>query len=346
MNDSHIFLSHAVADKALVDLLVSDIIRLGCNVPAERIFCSSLQGMGIPSGQSFPDFIREKIQKPALVIAVLTPSYLASEFCLCELGATWAMAHNFFAIIVSPANRSKMKGVLTGIQIEKIEDADGLDNLRDRIKGSLGCEVATALWSAKRDTFLKNLPSVLSNLALPSTVDRSELEAVKANYDAAVTDAAAKDDEIQILNELVEKLRSCKDAAEVTAVIAQHTDENEQFDNLVDAAAKKLGQLPRPSQEALFQEQRKEPLYCIGSDLIVERYEADKDVERSYLSTSDPGIFYLRKDHPAVEEAQTAVNALDDFLGMASPAFLKALKIKYSVPIELSNRDFWNSLFR
>lgn len=138
MNQSHIFLSHAEADKELANAL-ADFLSLGCGVPSKRIFCTSLDGQKIPAGTSFPDFIRSKIQEPAIVVALITPNYLASEFCLSELGATWAMQHNFFPLIVKPAERSKMKGVLTGIQIEKIEDKEGLDNLRDRIKEALKC---------------------------------------------------------------------------------------------------------------------------------------------------------------------------------------------------------------
>jgi len=341
--ESHIFLSHAAADTQLADVL-ADLIRLGCDVPAKRIFCTSLEGMGIPAGKQFPDFIKERIQEPALVIALLTPSYLASEFCLCELGATWAMGHDFFPLIVKPANRSKMKGVLTGVHIEKIEDDAGLDNLRDRILATMSCEVATALWTAKRDAFLKSLPDALNGLAIPKTVDRSELDEVKASYDAAVEEVSEKDAKIGELEEIIGKLKKCTKSEEFREVMRQYSNEDEEFEELVDSAAKALGQLNGPTQEAIYQNQRGEPLYCLGSNPVIEGHDAEKDVECSYLSMADPGIFHLRADHPAVAKALSVISTLSSFLDMASPEFLEALKEEHQVPVELSNRAFWNKI--
>ncbi len=81
----HIFISHASDDKELVDAL-ADLIQLGIGVPPDRIFCTSLEGQGVPKGKNFIDFIKEEIQEPALVIVLLTPRYYESLFCVCELG--------------------------------------------------------------------------------------------------------------------------------------------------------------------------------------------------------------------------------------------------------------------
>lgn len=54
-----IFISHAVADKALVDRFV-ELLQIGSNVNGEDIFCSSLEGMGIPTGKNFIEFIKSQ----------------------------------------------------------------------------------------------------------------------------------------------------------------------------------------------------------------------------------------------------------------------------------------------
>ena len=78
-----VFVSHAAPDKALVDEVV-DLFQLTINVPTDEIFCSSLEGMDIPPGKSFLDYIKEQIQSPEVVVVRLTPNYLASLLCLAE----------------------------------------------------------------------------------------------------------------------------------------------------------------------------------------------------------------------------------------------------------------------
>lgn len=80
-----VFISHAVANRELADRLV-DLFETGVGIPDGDIFCSSLQGMGIPSGVNFADFIRGQIRDPRVVVLVLSQEYFNSQFCVCELG--------------------------------------------------------------------------------------------------------------------------------------------------------------------------------------------------------------------------------------------------------------------
>ncbi len=43
-----LFISHAEVDKPLVDPFV-DLLQTGIDVPRTSIFCTSLEGMGIPN---------------------------------------------------------------------------------------------------------------------------------------------------------------------------------------------------------------------------------------------------------------------------------------------------------
>ncbi|WP_461256141.1 toll/interleukin-1 receptor domain-containing protein, partial [Treponema sp. R80B11-R83G3] len=97
-SSKEIFISHSSKNKSIADKLV-DLIETGIGVSSDNIFCSSLEGMGIPSGKNFINFIKEQITEPKIVILLLTQSYYKSIFCLCELGASWALSHNIIPII-------------------------------------------------------------------------------------------------------------------------------------------------------------------------------------------------------------------------------------------------------
>jgi len=58
-----VFISHAVKDKPLVQEIVG-LIEEGMGVPEDEIFCSSLDGCGIPSGKNFVMYIKEQLLEP------------------------------------------------------------------------------------------------------------------------------------------------------------------------------------------------------------------------------------------------------------------------------------------
>jgi hypothetical protein len=150
-----VFISHAVADKKLVDALV-DLLQVGCDLSTQQIFASSIDGLGIPAGQPFVEHIKGQLMDAASVVEVITPSYWASPFCMCELGGQWALDLDAYPLIVPPQNFADLKAVLNIRQAAMIDRPEDLDDLRDRVKDRLGANVSTARWNAKRDLFLKS----------------------------------------------------------------------------------------------------------------------------------------------------------------------------------------------
>ena len=58
---SGVFVSHAFADKSLVDEFVDTVIRLGCALKSEDIFYSSGEDTGIPTGSDLLNHVRGKV---------------------------------------------------------------------------------------------------------------------------------------------------------------------------------------------------------------------------------------------------------------------------------------------
>ena len=48
------------------------------------------------------------------MIALLTPNYYASAFCLCELGGTWVLSKDFLPFVTPLAGFGDLKAVLEG----------------------------------------------------------------------------------------------------------------------------------------------------------------------------------------------------------------------------------------
>jgi hypothetical protein len=152
-NQKPVFISHAHDDKELVDGFV-DLLIAGANVKRDDIFCTSLEKMGVPPGENFVDFIKSQIQSPRIVLMVITLNYLQSRFCLCELGACWALSHKGVPLLVDPIGFEDLDGVVTATQAVKLFDPLAMSELKDNIAEQLHLSVNTPIWERKRDAFI------------------------------------------------------------------------------------------------------------------------------------------------------------------------------------------------
>jgi hypothetical protein len=186
MKAKSIFISHAVANKDLADKIV-DLLETGIGVKDTDIFCSSLEGLGVPPGSNFIDFIRQQIEEPKIVILLLTTQYFKSQFCLCELGASWVLSHNVIPLLVKPLEYKDMKAVLTGIQGLKIEDKSDLNMMQDQIVNVLSMKgKAYARWEIKRDQFLAKLTECESLKKVEKPVTEEECKKLQQQYKDAI----------------------------------------------------------------------------------------------------------------------------------------------------------------
>lgn len=89
MTKDKIFISHSNKDIKIIDAFVEKILILGLEISSERIFCTSMDGNGVQSGQYIPDRLREEIHKSSLALLFISKNYKSSEICLNEVGAAW-----------------------------------------------------------------------------------------------------------------------------------------------------------------------------------------------------------------------------------------------------------------
>ena len=213
-----VFISHAVKDKALAAEIVT-LIEEGIGVPEGEIFCSSLQGYGIPTGKNFVTFIKEQMLEPKVVVLLLTPAYFESQFCVSELGAAWIKSHAIFPILVPPLKHSDVKAVLLGTQVINIEDDIGYNELLETLRSEVECTPKSQTkWDTKRRAFLKALESLLPKVDAPSHVTADEYGKVINQLDEAQAELDVSEEEIRALKKRLAAIAALKDKAEVAAV--------------------------------------------------------------------------------------------------------------------------------
>lgn len=255
MTAKRVFISHAVKDKDVVDSFF-DLLQTGVGVSPDETFCSSLEGMGIPPGANFVDHIKGQVQNPELIILMLSPHYLESMFCLCELGAGWALSHNMIPVVIPPTTFTDLKAVLAGIQGIRIDSETDLGSFRDRVAEILKLPATTTpRWDVKRKKFLTDLSGLLAKAEHPATVPYKQLEAAEKKYQESVVELEKAFAEIDKLNQLNESLKRCKDAEAVKAVVRQYTDDWSFFETVCGRAEKLSNALPAVVVEAIYHDQ-------------------------------------------------------------------------------------------
>lgn len=340
MSRPTIFLSHSSADEKLVEAL-SDLLTTGCGIRGDQIIITTLPGQGIPAGDpNYIAWLQDRLANSALVVLLLSPNYFESKFCLCEMGATWGLKKPCFPLVVPPLKKSEVKAVMAVSQNLNVNDESCLDELRDQVRELLKSELKTAIWTVKRDAFLKKLPRTLKNLPQPDKVERSVLDAAEAKYAASLEEVAAKEEAISDLKEQVAELEKLKDRAQVTKVRAKYSSLSDQFDSLCEAAGKALRNVELATSDLLFNERGGPGQPVMDADW----YESANRAASNREIDNEDG-YSVNMDHPRVRKADAALDDLKRFIdGLPDERFQADFEEEHDFPLSLSNKEFWQFL--
>lgn len=139
MNKEKIFISHSSKDIDIVKSFVENVLKLGLDVPADRIFCSSMEGHGVRSGQYIPDRLKDEVNLSCLALLFVSKNYKSSEVCLNEVGAAWATLpkDNIIPLLLPDTNFSELGFLDLGRLGLKIYEREGILKLIQDCKEQL-----------------------------------------------------------------------------------------------------------------------------------------------------------------------------------------------------------------
>jgi TIR domain len=337
-----VFLSHAQADQDLVDHFQT-LLEQGVGVAHDEIFCTSLKGLGIPAGvPDFKEYIRQEINGSELVVALISSNYYASPFCMCELGAAWVLAKNFFPILVHPIDFKDLRGALSGMQCTKLADQSSVSALYDRLHPIVAKPVSVERWETRKAVFYKNLPQVLAGIKPPEIISSDKFAEAQKKADAAVALNVELQEELdQKEKELIET-RKAKSAKEIAVIRQKFSTEMEQYDNLIDECRTALAKLPSIVREALYYEVRHEE-FIPKEDEFEDARAAQEDELLQPARMSDHALV-PNDDRPSVRRAQAALTSLKQFLEEASHEFFDDATTTLGDTPELRRRSYWRDM--
>jgi hypothetical protein len=331
-----LFISHAVKDKELVDALI-ELFEGGIGFKKETIFCSSAEGQGIPNGQDFGPYMRTQLQNASIVIAVVTENYYDSAFCLCETGGAWYGEKPFIPLLSPPVNYGDLRGALYGKQATLLDSPKGLNEVYDQLRAHLdGKDHGAARWNARRDKFLNRLPELLKVIGKPTGLKAAEANALRKELVELKKAYEDLDTELETAKKQIAALEKAKSPADVKLIKREFSGEDEEFNQLVQAASAELHKLSRVVREAVYS-------YFIDRPLTAD-LDTDTALEEKFLYEGEHGPS-LRDDHPKVKKALGALRELRDFMERVDSnpdsTFREDYEDENNDLFTFTNRNFW-----
>lgn len=159
MINNKIFISHSSKDVEIVKSFVEKVLILGLDIPSTRIFCSSVEGQGVRSGEYIPDRLREEIKKSSIALLFISNNYKSSEVCLNELGAAWVMLEkeNIIPFLLPNTNFSELGFLNIGRLGIKISERSGILKFIQDCKEILNPSFNLEKLHDKIETFTANI---------------------------------------------------------------------------------------------------------------------------------------------------------------------------------------------
>lgn len=162
-----VFISHSSKDKDFANALVNLLESLGMN--NTNIFCSSVNGYGIPLSENIFDTLRSLFEKHNLfVLFIHSPRYYESPVSLNEMGAAWVLKSDFCSLLTSDMEFNQMTGVVNNNSISiKVDSEDApahLNELKDKLASVFNLKsINGTQWERKRKEFLDSVKKKLKS---------------------------------------------------------------------------------------------------------------------------------------------------------------------------------------
>lgn len=158
-----IFISHKTEDSNYAKAIIAMLVALG--VKHKDIFCSSVDGYGIPFGRNIFDTLHNQFDDYRLfVIFIHSPRYYKSAISLNEMGAAWILRSEHRSFLTSDCEFSMLTGVIHRDEIAfKAGQKDTehlLHDFRHDIRTFFSLDgINDAIWESAKNEFVEKVKS-------------------------------------------------------------------------------------------------------------------------------------------------------------------------------------------
>jgi hypothetical protein len=341
VSGKEIFISHATADKEFVSEFVN-FIRLGMDISEKKIYCVSYGKGEIPSGDSFTEHIRDNINSAKIVFLILTPNFLDSQFCMAELGASWALNKKLIPIIVPPLGFDILER--TPLKARQAIKLQSIDQIADELKEA-GYDFSITLFNKQGEKFKDMLDGLLQTIGIPKSVSIEEHEALKQEVDTLAEKNIVLQLRIDQLEEYSKKLEDAKEPDEIWEIKKAETPLWQLLMESIDTTKEKIRSIENAVISAIFYSIKGETFIPSKEDWQFESIDSLKSKERLLVDQKYDFDVEANIDYPDIEEAYNSLYELNKLIKecVDYPEIQDTFRKEYRMPLSL-NTNFIEQL--
>lgn len=308
-----IFISHSTADKEVVTKLM-DLLQTQFNLTRSNFFCTSDEELDV--GGNWIEQIRMEMKDATLILPIITPHYLESHFCMCELGAAWVNQQALIPLIIPPLNHNALgstpyRSWIQSITLESVADCIRLGDVIN--SKNIGQNVNMVRFNSRATEFYEEyvLPFIKKMerriTITPEHVKNMEQKLIefKHAYDLVEKEVSELKSENQML-------RKMKNSEEIKKMDYEKMDEWEEFLSAKENVRKELDKLDSLVVSIFFNNQYKKGYSSnfVGADESRQRLKVLE--AEGYIYWEDGWV--LDDEDPTVSSAQKALEDLNAFM--------------------------------
>ena len=199
-----VLISHSSRDATLALALI-DLLQAGLALMPHQIRCSSVDGYRLPVGVNTEKQLREEVNAARVVVGLITPSSLNSQYVMFELGARWG-ANLFLAPLVAGVEASKLSGPLSLLNALFANSEAQLHQLVGDIANHLRLPVQPPASYLRHVSAVRTLAGAVANQSAPQAVVPAP---VKQKFQVTVSAEGTPPSQVlrMIANSLIEVTR-------------------------------------------------------------------------------------------------------------------------------------------
>ncbi|MFF6014141.1 toll/interleukin-1 receptor domain-containing protein [Lysinibacillus fusiformis] len=335
---SKIFISHSSKDKKF-SIKLMELLQTNFSLIRSDFFLSSDEELVV--GGNWINQIRDDMKEAKVVLAVITPNYLESQFCLCELGAAWINEQALIPIIVPPLNYHALKdtpyrGWAQAITLNSLEDVSRLgDAIKDKKLNRKQFNM-TRFGTRAKDFYEETLIPFIEEMSKIEPVTAAAVKELREQNESLTLAYNEVEEEMKLLKTENDKIREMT-AEEIIEYDNEQMDEWDTFMSAVDEAALQLKSLPNLVASVLY--------YDFKGGQGYTNPEENRDLrvyENEGLIKWDDG-WVPRYEHPAIIKAEKALNDLKKIIQDVYETIEDRFVDEYNILLGLDYSPFWKT---
>lgn len=340
MAEIKIFISHSTADATVATKLM-DMLQTQFNLRRDNFFLTSDEEL--EAGGNWIEEIRRGMQNASIVMPLITPSYMESQFCLCELGASWINEQALVPIIIPPLDYNALASTpyrswMQAIMLNSIEDLSRV--AQAMIQKEVGHVNIVRFNKRAVDFFEETITPFIEEMKKRESVTPAGYKELKGERDAYMEAYNEAEEELKKLKRENAALRDMKNAEKVKEFDYAQMSEWETFMDAAKNAERQLNKLSSYTTSIMFHNDKNIGGFIGDSGDIGEL----KALESQGYILWDEG-WVPDYDHPAVRRAEDALMKLSSVIRNVEDVIYERFESEYEdVRLNLSYSPFWEKV--